>query len=93
MDRDEARSILRDHLEQYRTRSRDELTPLIDEPEVAEVTGPSGVRYQLEVLAVWDNRTDGDLRVMGAIDDGGLSAWFPLSEDFIMAPDGSFVGE
>ena len=28
-----------------------------------------------------------------AIDDGGLRAFAPLSDDFIMAPDGSFVGE
>ena len=93
MDKDEARGILRDHLEHFRARTREELLPLIDEPEVAEVTAPSGARYQVEVMAVWDDRPDVNLRVMGAIDDGGLSAWLPLSEDFIMAPDGSFVGE
>ncbi len=27
------------------------------------------------------------------VDDGGLSAFFPPAEDFIMAPNGSFVGE
>ena len=27
------------------------------------------------------------------VDDGGLRAFVPLTEDFIMAPDGSFIGE
>jgi hypothetical protein len=30
---------------------------------------------------------------MGAIDDGGVRALMPLGESFILAPDGSFVGE
>jgi hypothetical protein len=33
------------------------------------------------------------VHVLGAIDDGGLRAFVPLCDDFIMAPDGSFVGE
>jgi hypothetical protein len=31
--------------------------------------------------------------VVGSIDDGGLRAFFPLSSSFIMARDGTFVGE
>jgi hypothetical protein len=31
--------------------------------------------------------------VIVAIDDGRWRAFSPLSVDFIMAPDGSFVGE
>jgi hypothetical protein len=30
---------------------------------------------------------------MGAIDDGGWRSFAPLADDFIVAPDGSFVGE
>ncbi len=30
---------------------------------------------------------------MGGIDDGGLHAFAPLVDSFIMAPDGSFIGE
>jgi len=58
-----------------------------------EVRGPSDASYQLEVEAVWDKRPVGNLRVFGHIDDGGLRAVLPLTEDFIMAPDGSFVCE
>jgi hypothetical protein len=31
--------------------------------------------------------------VLASIDDGGWSAFIPLTDDFIIAPDGSFVGE
>jgi len=34
------------------------------------------------------------LRVLGAIDDGrGFRANVPLTDDFLVAPDGSSVGE
>lgn len=36
---------------------------------------------------------DGAIRVIGSIDDGGWRAFRPLSDDFIRAPDGTFVGE
>jgi hypothetical protein len=30
---------------------------------------------------------------MVSIDDGGLRAFYPITEDFIMSPSGAFVGE
>ena len=39
------------------------------------------------------NLRRGHLRVLGSIDDGGIRAFFPLTDSFIMAPDGSFIGE
>ena len=42
---------------------------------------------------MWDGKKDGNLRIIGAIDDGGLRAFIRLTEDFILTPDGSFVGE
>ena len=58
------------------------------------VVAESGVQYQVEVQAFWDRpRQPGDLRVIIAIDDGGWRAFRPLSTDFIVASDGSFVGE
>lgn len=58
------------------------------------VVAESGVQYQVEVQAFWDSpRQPGNLRVIIAIDDGGWRAFHPLSTDFIVASDGSFVGE
>jgi hypothetical protein len=31
--------------------------------------------------------------ILGSIDDGGWRALRPLCDDFILAPDGRFVGE
>ncbi|HEV8688534.1 MAG TPA: hypothetical protein VGQ84_14725 [Gaiellaceae bacterium] len=65
----------------------------LDRPETIEVVGDSGTTYQVQTLAVWDGGDEGNLRVFVAVDDGGWRAFVPLSEDFIVAPDDSFVGE
>jgi hypothetical protein len=58
-----------------------------------EVDGPSGTTYQVKTHAVWDGKAGGDLRLFVEVDDGGWRAFVPLSESFIVSPDGSFVGE
>lgn len=93
MDKAEALQLLERHLSGYRTRTYDELKLLVRAPAVAEATGPSGAKYQIEVEAFWDDKPEGHLRLICAIDDGGWRAFAPLSLDFIMAPDGTFVGE
>lgn len=93
MDKTEAKKILTAQLDLYRKRSHSELTQLINQPETLTVTGDSGTNYGLELEVVWDGEPGKDLRVMGSIDDGGWRAFCPLSEDFIMRNDGSFVGE
>lgn len=94
IDKIEARKVLTPELEQWRSRSYDELASLIGgEPFTKEIAGPSGVTYQIEIEVVWDHKPNGDLRVLGAIDDGGWGAFSPLSDDFTLSPDGSFVGE
>lgn len=93
MDSQEARTIVAEELRRYRAMSHQELQRLLREQDNFDVRGPSGASYQLEVEAVWDDRPGGNLRVFGHIDDRGLRAFAPLTRDFIMAPDGSFVGE
>jgi hypothetical protein len=94
MDKAEARAILAAQLESLRSTSYHELVErLLDDPETTEATGPSGTAYQLESQAFWDGGPGGDLRVTVSIDDGGWRAFVPLTESFIVSPDGSFVGE
>lgn len=93
MDKREAKAILADEFRKYRERSYGELQELLDRTDAFEVTGGSGTSYQLEFYAVWDDKAGGNLRVLGYIDDGGWRAYFPLGDCFIIAPDGSFVGE
>jgi hypothetical protein len=57
------------------------------------VSGPPGTTYQVETEAFWDRGREGDLRLMVTVDDGGWRAFAPLGESFILARDGTFVGE
>jgi hypothetical protein len=94
MNREEAKQILALTASGLRKRSYRELCRLLDSCEYQEVIGPSQTSYQLQVLAVWDDKPNHNLRVFMGITDGrGWSTIFPLTECFIMAPDGSFVGE
>lgn len=90
----EAKRIINQELEAYRGKPYSELVKMIDaEPVTYESTAPSGTLYQIEIQAFWDSKPNGDVRVMGCIDDGGWRAFFPISSDFIKKPDGQFVGE
>ena len=85
MDTLEAQALLREQLQKHRRRTRNELLPLLRAPDVTELVGASGAHYQVEILAVWDDAPNGDLRVIGSIDDGGLRAFVPLTEDFLVS--------
>jgi hypothetical protein len=90
----EAQELLSKELAVYRDWPYERLCELVGEPKlVFDVLGPSGVPYKVDIYAFWDGRAHRDVRVCGSIDDGGVSAFMPLTEDFIKAPDGSFVGE
>jgi hypothetical protein len=93
LDKAEATSILHEHVRAARGRSYSDLRSLLRSPETQEVIGDSGAAYQVELQAFWDHRPEGDLRVIVAIDDGGLRAFAPLSDDFIVSPAGHFIGE
>ena len=62
-------------------------------PEHFPLEGPSGSRYLAEIQGFWDEGKPGPFRVLASIDDGGMSAFKPLCEDFIKAEDSSIVGE
>ena len=93
MNLEEAQTVLRGELDRYRSNSRVDLQRLLSKQDIKEVRGASGTIYQVEIEAVWDDRVGGDLRVLGHIDDGGIREFAPLTRDFIVAPDGSFVDE
>ena len=63
------------------------------EPITFEDTTNKGTEYQVEIDAFRDDKPEGDIRVMFAIDDGGWRAFLPVCDDFIIAPDGKFIGE
>lgn len=93
MNQQEARSVLEGQLLPYRSLGYERLLRLLKEQDVFEVAGASGTVYQLEIQAVWDGLEGSALRVMGSIDDKGWRAFAPLTSDFIVRPDGTFVHE
>jgi hypothetical protein len=93
MDKQEAQSLLAEQLAAYRTRPYADPAAMIGQGEYTEVTAPAGQCYQIEIEALWDNEPSGNVRLIGSSDDGGLRAFVPLTESFIMAPNGTFVGE
>ena len=93
VDQSEARSILREYVLCNRSRAYEELRSLIDAPETRDVTGPSGAVYQIETQILWDDRPGGNLRVLVSIDDRGLRAIAPLTDDFIISSSGAIIGE
>lgn len=93
MDKEEAGQLLERAVRELRAKSRSELEQLIGAPDAISLAGPSGKTYQMEKQAFWDDKKGQDLRVMVSIDDGGWRAFSPISVSFIVAPDGSFVGE
>ena len=94
MDKEEARALLASYLASYRTESHQRLQRLLESPEGQLVVGTSGAQYYVAVEAVWDDTSGGDLRVIGSIESKGLlSSLSPLCDDFILSPNGHFVGE
>jgi hypothetical protein len=47
----------------------------------------------LSPISFWNRKKNGDLRMIGAIDDGGFEASMPLTLEFIIRPDGTFGEE
>jgi hypothetical protein len=93
MNKIEALATLRQELAEWRKRSHGELVTEVGKCSHSEAVAPSGVRHQIDVQVFWDEKPGGPVRVLGAIDDFGVRAFSPLSDDFIVAPDGSFVGK
>lgn len=96
MDTKEAASILAEHLARYRSQSYAQLAAWVREQRVdaPETTAPSGRQYFMEFQFFWDAKADEDVRVTGSISDGrGIRAFVPLTDSFILNPEGRFVGE
>jgi hypothetical protein len=93
MNREIARALIDEELRSLRKLSYAELLKLVDKASTNNVQAPDGKQYQIERQTFWDAKKGGNIRVMVSVDDGGLSAFTPLTGDFIISPDGSFIGE
>ena len=87
MDKQQASATLAEHMQNYRAKPYEALRQLVGDVDAYEVTGPDGHDYQIEIQVIWDGKPEGNILVTGAIDDGGWSAFAPLSENFFVTPD------
>jgi len=89
MNDTEAQKILNEHVRRREQRCYDELSRLVvtKHVETFEETGPSGTVYQIQIQYFWDASPGGAVRVLGAIDDGGIRAYKPLCCDTLVYPE------
>ena len=81
MNRKEAKAVLKCEFDKLAVLSYRELvTCLLDRSERFDVVGSSGARYHVELDASWDDLPEGNLRIVGAIDDGGWRRLLPVTE-------------
>ena len=50
-----------------------------------EFTSATGTWYQATIEPVWDDKAGGAIRVLFAIDDGGVGAYYPLTESVLLS--------
>lgn len=96
MNRDEANNILQEQINTLRNMPYTDLIKLLQNNDASplEVSAKSGTKYSVDIQVFWDAEPNKNIRVIVAIDDGsGWSAFSPLTDDFIKAPNDSFVGE
>jgi hypothetical protein len=87
MDRAIATQLLQQELARVRQAGYDALLRTVEAgPLPKDVVGPDGKTYQLETSAFWDDKENGPIRVIVAIDDGGWRAFIPMTADEIIAP-------
>jgi hypothetical protein len=88
MNKLEAQSILDEQLTIFARRTYAELAKLINVPKNITVQAPSGAKLQIEFNVFYDSGKQGNLRIIGSIDDGGWRAFMPLTKSLIMKPTG-----
>lgn len=93
----EERQLAQDRIRALRAEPFDSLVSTYLNRSTHElVVAASGARYDFEVQAFWDDPgKPGNLRVVVGIDSVPMTRGphTLTSEDFILAPDGTFIGE
>lgn len=86
MNRSVALKILSTHLDSLLEQGYATLAAQIGTDQYSEVIGNTGIAYQLEITFLWDHQPNGAIRLIGSIDDGGLSAFLPVTISHLVEP-------
>ncbi|MEX0717674.1 MAG: hypothetical protein WD066_13860 [Planctomycetaceae bacterium] len=105
---EEKRAILAERLTVFRSWHYERLAERVERDgrehdclDHIEETAPDGTEYQIEFNAFWNDKPNGDVRVCGfltAEPQRPILPFIPIDtadvgDEFIMRPDGTFVGE
>lgn len=93
MDKAEALAILEDEVWALGQLTYEQLRSYYEGPRTFARKGPSGTTYHLEEQSFPDDRRTQSLRVLISIDDGGMSAFKPMTKDFIVTPDDAHLAQ
>ena len=89
----EAVQIIEHYLDTYRQISYPELVLKIGEQETFEGVSEDGEKYEVEIEFFFDDEKTKNLRVTGTISYDLKTDFSPVVCDFIIAPNGHFIGE
>lgn len=108
MDVNDKQILLAEHLNQFRAWTHEALATAISRTRrehgcLHHIDGmfDDGTEFHMEFNVFWDDRQGGNIRVCGDITTAPQRPLFGVlpvytsdaTDDFIMAPDGTFVGE
>jgi len=93
MGHEAAYDFINQEISSLRTQAYADLVARIGKAAHNEFLAHDGNSYLMETEIFWDSKKGGNIRVTVCVDGGGVSAVFPVSDAFIMAPDGTIVGE
>ena len=85
--------ILKPIVEEYRKRNYEFWLQHIDKEPIVFTKTKNNIEFQIEICAFWDDKPNENIRIMISIDDSGLRAYSPVTNDFIISPSNEFIGE
>jgi len=83
-NKDEARGELHRLVSEREAHGYSYWTARIGKAERLEFTTAQGTWYQASVEPVWDDQPGGLVRVLFALDDGGVGAFHPLTDSLLI---------
>lgn len=93
MDKIEAEQLAEMELESYRSLKYEAIATKLGTQDCFERETEDGNKYSVEVDFFYDDAEEGNIRVIAMISNSLWTSISPFSSDFIVAPDGSFIGE
>lgn len=93
MDKNEASQIAEKDLEFYRSLSYDEILSRIGVQESFEKVSDRGEPYQIEFDFMFDDHDEKTIRVWAMVSHSFWTDFIPVTNSFIIAPNGDFKGE